>query len=75
MEKTLAIYCDRDTFLIQHLANHLENAGIEYLIVGDTATTVLGIDNFTQQTCIKVFQSDFVKAKHIITASLEDSTK
>ena len=65
-DSTVELFCSRETFLIQHLANHLENAAIEYQIVGDTATSVLGIDNPTQETCIRVFKSDFVKAKAII---------
>lgn len=65
-ERTVNVYCGRELVKIQHLANQLENESIECHIVGELATTVLGIDNPTQKTCIRVFQGDFIKAKALI---------
>lgn len=72
-ERTVLLYCDNDIIKVQHFANQLENEGIETLVVGDTATTVLGIDNITQKTCIRVFQRDFVRAKALIDKLIEMS--
>ncbi len=65
-EHTVSIYCTREPFLIHHLANHLENSGIEFRITGDTATTVFGIENITQESCLWVFQKDVIQAKQIL---------
>ena len=70
-ERTVNLYCSREIFKIQHLANHLENEGIECQIIGATATVVLGLDP-TQKTCIRVFQGDFVKAKAFAEKFLAD---
>lgn len=69
-EKTVRLYCSTNPTMVQHLANHLQNVQIEYQLTGDTATTVLGIQNPTQEVCIRVFQSDVIRAKQIITTYL-----
>lgn len=74
-EKTVNLYCDIDRDEIQHIANHLENAGIDFQITGDTSTTVLGGYNPTQEVCIRVFETDFVKAKRIIEQFSTDSNE
>lgn len=70
-ERTVNLYCSRDLILLQHLANHLTNSEIDNYIFGDVATNVLGIDNPTQVACIRVFQTDYVKAKALIDKYLE----
>lgn len=65
-ERLVEVYCSNNSFEILHLANHLENEGIERKIIGYTAAVVLGIENPTQQVCIRVFQRDVIKAKAII---------
>lgn len=74
MEKKIVdLYCGHSRTAIQHLANHLENEGIEFQITGDTATGVLGIYNPTQEICIRVFENDAAKAKQIIEPYVQDS--
>lgn len=70
-ERTVNLYCSRDLILLQHLSNHLKHEDIENYIFGDVATSVLGIDNPTQKACIRIFQTDFVKAKALIDSYLE----
>ncbi len=65
-EKVVKVYCSRDVFTIHNLANQLENAHIDCEIIGDLATTVLGIDNPTQEICILINQRDVIRAKHLI---------
>lgn len=70
-ERTVNLYCSRDLILLQHLSNHLTNAEIKNYIFGDVATSVLGIDNPTQVACIRIFQTDFIRAKALIDNYLE----
>lgn len=64
--KTVRIYCSSNQTKVQHLANHLNNEGIQHQITGDTSTTILGNYNPTQEICLEVFEKDVTKAKTII---------
>ncbi len=65
-KRTITLYCSNDMVLIQHLSNHLDSAEIPNTIVGQTATTVMGVENLTQQICIRIFNVDVIRAKAII---------
>ena len=71
-DKTIRLYCSSNLTNIQHLANHLENERIEYQIIGDTSTTVLGGYNPTQKQCLVVFRNDYEQAKAVIQPFLDE---
>ncbi len=71
-ERVVKIYCNRDTILIHLLTNKLENEQIEYQVIGELSTNVLGIDNPTQEACILVHQNDAIRARKIIEDNLGD---
>lgn len=64
--ETVVLYCSNDPILIQHLVNHLDNAEIPNYIFGDTATSVMGIENMTQQICIRIYSVDVIRARAVI---------